>query len=120
MQVKKIVADENIDFFIIKHLRHQGYNVLSILEKYGGISDEDVIKITQEQDAILLTEDSDFGEWVFAHKIENISVIYLRYPYYERESITKKLLVLLGDDQYTFDKHFFVLTPKKLRIRTIG
>ncbi len=120
MQVKKIVADENIDFFIIKKLRNNGFDILSIMEEYSGITDEEVIRITQERNAILLTEDADFGEWVFAHKIENISVIYLRYPYNERESIAEKLLTLIQNDRYIFEKHFFVLTPKKLRIRTTG
>ncbi|MDQ1340500.1 MAG: hypothetical protein QG567_1657 [Campylobacterota bacterium] len=76
MQAKIIVADENINFKIIKKLRESGFDVYSIMEECGGINDEDVIDVAKEKRAILLTEDSDFGEWVFAHGIK-ISALFL-------------------------------------------
>ena len=93
--------------------------VYSILENNGGIDDEAVISITKEKGAILLTEDSDFGEWVFAHNIKNICIIFMRYHYREVDIITKNLLHLLQDKKYNFENSFFVLTPTKIRIRKI-
>ncbi len=118
MQVK-IVADENINFNIIKRLRTDGFCVYSILENNGGADDETVISIAKQEKAILLTEDSDFGEWVFAHGIKDICVIFMRYRYSEIELITKQLLQLLKNKKYNFENSFFVLTPTKVRIRNI-
>ena len=119
MPAKSIVADENVHFAIITHLRGKGYTVLSILEDYSGIDDESVISLAQQKSAILLTEDSDFGEWVFAHHIDNICVIFLRYHHTEVTAITDQLTNLLQNQTYTFENSFFVLTPKKLRYRQI-
>ncbi len=119
MQVKCIVADENINFNIIKKLRDEGFNVCSIMEDHGGIDDEAVITLTKEKKAILLTEDSDFGEWVFAHGIKNICVVYMRYHHSEVDVIIHNLLQLLQTKKYNFKNSFFVLTPKKMRIRSI-
>lgn len=74
-----IVADENIDFIIISELRKEGYKVISIAEDYRGFTDEDVIEVVKIHEAILITKDKDFGEWVFAHGRKGFSVIFLRY-----------------------------------------
>jgi hypothetical protein len=38
-----------------------------VREESPGISDRDVLSRAVEMNRILLTEDSDFGEWIFAH-----------------------------------------------------
>jgi len=40
-----IVADENVDFGIVKLLRTENFSVLSISEKYNGITDLEVLEI---------------------------------------------------------------------------
>ena len=119
MQAKSIIADENINFSIIEKLRDEGFSVFSIMEECGGISDEAVITLSKEKQAILLTEDSDFGEWVFAHGVDSICIIYMRYHYKEVKTMTTNLLNLLQNKKYNFQNSFFVLTPKKLRVRSI-
>jgi predicted nuclease of predicted toxin-antitoxin system len=64
----KILADENVDFRIVTTLKNKTFDVISVLREYQGVSDEDVIGIAKRFNAILLTEDSDFGHWVFARK----------------------------------------------------
>ena len=62
-----ILADENIDIRIITALRDSGLNVVSIQEDFRSVPDSEVIKISKQSNSIILTEDKDFGEWVFAH-----------------------------------------------------
>lgn len=119
MRAKEIVADENVNFTLIKNLRAEGYAVYSIMEEDSGIDDEAVISIVKKRDAILLTEDSDFGEWVFAHGIQNICIIFMRYHHSDVTVISKNLLSLLQSKEHTFSDNFFVLTSKKLRVRHI-
>lgn len=61
----KIVADENVAYRIIKSLRLRGYEIISISEDKPSIPDNNVLHFANEQNAILLTEDSDLGELVF-------------------------------------------------------
>ncbi len=49
------------------------------MKEYQGISDKEVLNLAREFNAILITEDSDFGEWVFAHREKITGVIFLRY-----------------------------------------
>ena len=60
-----ILADENIHSFIIKTLRENGFTVLSVSELNKGKKDEEIIQWALEKKHTVLTEDKDFGEWVF-------------------------------------------------------
>jgi len=52
-----LVADESVDFNIVKTLRSLGYSIYSIQESNSGISDIEVLQIARKQKAILITED---------------------------------------------------------------
>lgn len=96
-----ILADENIDARLVSVLRSQEIEVLSIQEEHRGIPDEQVISLSKHPPRIILTEDKDFGEWVYAHKESDISVILLRYQANELEHISTILLELIetkGDE----------------------
>ncbi|GAB4022723.1 DUF5615 family PIN-like protein [Spirosoma koreense] len=51
----KILADENVDFPTIYHLRDNGFDVLSIAEDDFGIIDENVLAKAVRTNAVLLT-----------------------------------------------------------------
>lgn len=113
-----ILADENIHTHIIKSLREAGFEVISITELSKGIKDEEVIEWALKNDYLLLTEDKDFGEWVFAHHIKNLSVLFLRYTFHEFQEIAQTVIYLLKTQE--LKKPVFVtLTPKKIRIRQL-
>ncbi|MBS1621197.1 MAG: DUF5615 family PIN-like protein [Bacteroidetes bacterium] len=86
-----ILADENIHSFIINSLRHSGFTVISVNELSKGIKDEKIVHWALEENYIILTEDKDFGEWVFAHHIKNLSVLFLRYSFEDYKIITNTL-----------------------------
>ncbi|MCB0303359.1 MAG: DUF5615 family PIN-like protein [Calditrichaeota bacterium] len=115
----KLLADEDVNYNIIKALRNERFEIISVLEDYRSSSDEDIIKISQKLKSILITEDKDFGEWVFAHRSKITGVIFLRYAPLELARITNSLIkVILKYDVSLYGK-FVVITPQKIRIRDI-
>jgi predicted nuclease of predicted toxin-antitoxin system len=114
-----ILADENIDAHVVSILRSKNIEVSHIKEDHRGVSDEEVIQLSKNPPRIILTEDKDFGEWVYAHKERDISVILLRYSFQESEKIMAILLNLLeskGNDLYG---KFTTVTTQKIRIRSL-
>ncbi len=85
----KIIADESVNFRFVKLLRAQGFEIYAIGESNVGISDTDVVKIAQKENSILITEDKDFGELVFAHQIKETKIVFLRYEKEEEEKKRK-------------------------------
>ena len=91
-----ILADENVNFKIINAIREIPIGVDSIAESHSGFSDEDIIKLSRNPKRIILTEDKDFGEWVFAHKVENISVIFMRYHFKRVDEMLKIIINIIN------------------------
>lgn len=114
-----IIADENIPNLFVAGLRNLGFDVLSIHESHRGTRDQHIIEIVRHHSGILLTEDKDFGEWVFAHGVIDISVIFLRYNKHERTVVfdsLQKTLKLCAQDPV---RRFITITGKKIRSRSL-
>ncbi len=114
-----ILADENIDPRLIHALREVHLDVFSVREHFPGIADRQIIELSKETDRIILTEDKDFGEWVFSHGVQDISVIFLRYRFPDTHliiDILKRLLLSKGAGLYG---KFTTVTIDKIRIRDL-
>src|SRR5258708_32977478 len=113
-----ILADENVHGFIIETLREAGFEVISVGETASGIKDENVIQLALQFGYLLLTEDKDFGEWVFAHHVKDLSVLSLRYSFHEFQDIAQTVVNLLKTQ--TLERPFFAtITTQKIRIRKL-
>lgn len=74
-----IIIDENIDQCIVDEISSSEYEYFAIRDESPGIKDRDVIDIAIRENALLLTEDKDFGRLVFAYNIKGCSVLLIRY-----------------------------------------
>lgn len=111
-----IIADENIDQALIVSLRQKGYGVLSVREDHAGISDNQVVELVKSNKGVLITEDKDFGELVFAHGISGVAVVFLRYTKSELQEIERRLMVVLTDHYPKEDNFFITITSNKTRL----
>lgn len=113
-----ILADENIHSSIIATLRSAGFDVISVQEIAKGISDEDVIRLAIHNNWLLITQDKDFGEWVFAHHVTGLTVYFLRYSFGEANTIAQTIVRLIGNEEY--DRPYFAtISTAKIRIRKL-
>jgi predicted nuclease of predicted toxin-antitoxin system len=112
----RLVADENCDFSLVIDLRSAGYDVASISERMAGAEDETVIDFARSERRLLVTEDKDFGQLVFAAAKENSGVILIRYPASARSALTAAVLKLLADNGDNLYSRFAVLEPGRVRV----
>jgi predicted nuclease of predicted toxin-antitoxin system len=114
-----ILADENIDHSLIATIRELGIEVYSIYEQQRGTLDDSIIELSRNPPSIILTEDKDFGEWVFAHNIKDVSVILLRYHFQDTEQIREILVKILSESFDNLVGKFTTITTNKIRIRVL-
>ena len=119
----EILADEGFNGKFVSKLRADGFSIEWILETNPGIPDEEVINIAKTNNQISLTEDKDFGEWVFAHQISGLTIIFVRYRSEETAEILSSLRFILdsldtGDSSETIHE-FITITRNKIRRRQI-
>ena len=112
----RLVADENCDFSLVIELRAAGYDVVSIAEQMAGADDQKVIDFARSERRLLLTEDKDFGQLVFAAAKENSGVILIRYPASTRSALTAAVLKFLSDNSEGLYSRFAVLEPGRARV----
>ena len=75
---KLLVADESVDYPIVKQLRIAGFTVYAVAEQEPSIDDKSVLATAQSQNALLLTEDKDFGELVFRMNLSHCGILLIR------------------------------------------
>ena len=114
-----IIVDENIHGAILLSLQENGFEVFSIINECSGIDDFEIILKAQGENRIILTEDKDFGEWVFAHHIKNISVVFLRYHHKETDEMKNIVVDLFSKNKNQLYNKFTTVTTKKIRSREI-
>lgn len=112
----KFLADEDCDSAIVRALREAGHDIKTIKEVMMGASDQEVISLALRESRILLTEDKDFGQLVFASTVESPGVILFRYPSNAREIVAKDAVKLAASAAGKIPKHFVVIQPGRVRI----
>ena len=116
-QALKFLADESCDFAFVRILRQNGYDVKAIAEAMPGVSDLKVLELGFEGKRILLTEDKDFGEWIFAQKSATSGIILLRYPVETRLQMSLAIVELVSEHGSKLRDRYVVLEPGRARIR---
>ena len=112
----RFLADESCDFSVVRALRSAGHDVLAVAELAGGSDDAAVMDMAVRDSRILLTEDKDFGQLVYAHAQQSSGVILIRYSVSARKSLPNAILSFLvtaGQEELTGS--FVVMTPGRIR-----
>ncbi len=114
-----IITDENLHGFLVQALKDEGYEVKPVAAISQGAPDEAVIALAYDQSAILVTEDKDFGELVFAHQMAKVTVVFLRYRRAELSVIAQNLLRVINEYGLKEGRFFIVVNSTRIRVRSI-
>ncbi len=112
------LANENFPRPSTVLLRNNGLIVKSIQEDFPGIRDSQVIEIALNQNLIILTFDSDYGELIFKYAKENPpSVVYFREKGQDPNFAGLILISLLANSNIKLLGAFTVVEPNNIRQR---
>jgi predicted nuclease of predicted toxin-antitoxin system len=111
----QIVADESVDFRIVIQLRQIGLTVYAIVEQQPSIKDEEVLSIANENDALLITEDKDFGELVFRLQLPHQGILLIRIA--DAQEKIESVVRTIAKYYPELLSKFSVINGNKLRIK---
>lgn len=115
----KFLANENFPFPGIHTLRKAGFYVKSISEDCPGITDEEVMGVAVEEDLIILTFDSDYGELIFKYALTNPpSVVFFQEKGRSVTDCAMTLLKLIHEDGLVLINYFTVIDNETVRQRS--
>ena len=111
----QIIADESVDYRIVLLLRQLGLTVYSISEDQPSIKDDLVLNIACDNNALLITEDKDFGELVFRLQLPHRGILLIRIDEAEQKIKSVSAAIQKYYDQML--NKFSVINNSKLRIK---
>ena len=114
-----ILADEGLNGNIIRALRKDGYQIVWIKETHIGMADEEIIALAKQNSQVLITEDKDFGEWIFAHQLSGLTIVFLRYEKEDYNTILSFLRSTLKTIESDEKNEFITINKNKIRRRRI-
>lgn len=117
----KILADEHIPKVLLNALRQAGHEIITVVELgMAGAPDEEILQRARAEDALILTEDKDFGRLLeFCPPPQRHRALLLRY-----ETFVPAILIadasraLSKLENLSVQKFIAVLAEGRLRIRT--
>ena len=113
----RFLADESCDFGVVRALRVEGYDVLALTEITTRTLDNEVIAQAYNEKRILLTEDKDFGQLVFASQVDSAGVILIRYPGNATKSLQETMVKFVQERGNEIRNAFVVIQPGHIRVR---
>lgn len=115
----RFLADESCDFAAVRALRDAAFDVIAVVEHSPGATDEQVIALSVKEQRVLLTEDRDFGQLVFAANRESSGVILVRFPASARGTLGARVVDTVRRDEDRLVGAFVVIQPHRTRIRRL-
>jgi predicted nuclease of predicted toxin-antitoxin system len=112
----RFLADESCDFAVVRALRAKGHVVTAVGEVAAGVPDERVIAMAVREGAVLLTEDKDFGQLVFAEQRAAAGVIFIRFPAMFRAELPQVVCHLVEQRGEKLVGSFVVVQPGRIRV----
>ena len=115
----RFLADESVDYPIVKSLRDKGYLVDYITEQSPGISDDEVLASAKEKEAILITADKDFGNLIFRLGKLSAGIILFRLAGLSNNEKASLVLKIVEDYSDELAASFTVISIDHIRIKNL-
>lgn len=90
--------------------------MLAVAEFLSGSADAVVMDLAFREHRVLLTEDKDFGQLVYAYSQQSSGVILIRYPAGARKGLSEVVVVLVSRIAADLIGSFVVMSPGRVRI----
>lgn len=114
-----LLADESVDRPIVERLRNDQHSVLYIADMKKGIPDDEVLHLANQNNALLVTLDKDFGELVFRKKMISQGVLLVRLAGIANAEKAEIVSTVLKNYNEKLYNNFSVITSKSIRIRNV-
>ena len=113
----RFLLDESAEYRLAHWLRDQGHDVTAIAHDYPhALTDLAVLALARQEQRILITNDSDFGEFIVRHQLPHAGVIYFRLPGATTAAKIERLADVLRDYADRLDQ-LLVVTERSIRVR---
>jgi predicted nuclease of predicted toxin-antitoxin system len=113
----KIITDLGIAKSMVEFLVSQGFEVIRIVDLNPSMTDEKILALALETNAILITSDKDFGDLVFYSKLKHSGILLLRIEDASGDDFLKIIKFIFEKYWDQIPNNFCVYKKGRFRIR---
>jgi len=113
-----IIADENIAHQVVDRLREDGHDVRYTTQGQS-ISDDIVLETANQQKALIVTDDKDFGELVIRQRRKASGVILVRLAGLSSQQRAEIVANVVRENGNRLIGSITVITQRQVRIRPL-
>jgi predicted nuclease of predicted toxin-antitoxin system len=115
----KILANENLPASFIHALRAKGHDVLSAKESMRSEADMVLLARAQSEGRVVVTQDKDFGELAFRHRLPAAcGVVLFRLSGDDPDADISRMIAVV-DSRPNWSGLFAVATNDRVRVRPL-
>jgi predicted nuclease of predicted toxin-antitoxin system len=115
----RVIVNENITGTVIRELRQRGHDVLSVKESMRGADDTSILQRAVVEQRLVVTQDKDFGELAFRHRLPASCGIILFRMSGASPSADNQCIIDVIDSRSDWLAHFSVVTGDRIRMRPL-
>ncbi len=120
MTKMRVIAKENVSATVIRELREQGHDVVSVKESMRSAPDDVVLRRAALENRLVITHDKDFGALAFQWGLPAASgVILFRLVGTNPDADNQRVLRVLGQ-RTDGAGPFSVVTDDRIRMRSLA
>lgn len=111
------VLDEGVSRQVADALRNGGHEVVRVWETTPSVADEVILAIANEREALIVTQDKDFGELVYRQRLATAGVVLLRLAGLSQSKRAEIVRAAVERHGAALKRAFTVITPGLVRVR---
>jgi predicted nuclease of predicted toxin-antitoxin system len=112
----KLLADENLNRLIVRHLRLVDFEVGWVRESCPGAQDQDILSRADIGELVLVTFDRDFGDLIYRRGFPTPrAILYSRLSRANPQAIADRLVALI--ERGVVDNHMTTIAAQGERLK---
>ncbi|OGB86640.1 hypothetical protein A3J41_03535 [candidate division TM6 bacterium RIFCSPHIGHO2_12_FULL_38_8] len=112
----KLLIDECVGPSVVRWLKEQNHDVVSIYDDFAGMKDVHVLQKSVTENRILITHDKDFGELIFKKKYQHCGILFLKLLDQQPTSTMRILERIITKHSNDLRNNFVIVTEVNIRI----
>ena len=115
----RVIANENITGTVVRILRQQGHDVLSVKESMQGADDGSILQRAEAEQRLIVTQDKDFGELAYRYRLPaSCGIVLFRLSGVDSSTDNQRMLDVI-ESRSDWTGRFSVVTDSRIRMRPL-
>ena len=115
----RVIANENVTGTVIRKLREQGHDVLSVKESMQGADDRLILECAENEQRLVITQDKDFGELACRYRLPaSCGIVLFRLSDVDSSTDNQRMFDVI-ESRSDWIGRFSVVTNRRIRMRPL-